>query len=137
MKKGRILHLEDDPQWVENVQKLLGSSHDLYAAASPKEAASLFMEMANENLKFDLAIIDISLILHDAHDKKGFEFIEALEESGVMEGHKIIVLTGYPEVDQNWRKAFRDFDVVDVFDKGTLIDNKAEFIKEVSEAIKN
>ena len=86
MKKGRIFHLEDDPEWIEHVVNLLGDDYDLYSASNPEEAAKLFMEMSSSEpkLKFDLAVIDISLILGDPHDKLGFKFIEALQSSGVM-----------------------------------------------------
>jgi CheY-like chemotaxis protein len=135
MSKGRIFHLEDKDDWIQRVNKLLGDEHDLYSASSLEEAALLFRELAEEGLKFDLAIIDISLIKDDPHDKQGLEFIEALEKSNVMLGHSIIVLSGYSHIDENLRTAFRDYDVVDVFDKGKFADEKSHFVKTIEETI--
>ena len=113
MKKGKILHLEDDPEWIQHIRSLLDDDYDVYPASSQEEAVRLLWDMANSGLKIDFAVIDISLVLSDAYDKQGFLFIEALEESGVLQGHSIIVLSAYSEIDGNLRAAFRDYDVVD------------------------
>ncbi len=135
MKAQRIFHLEDDPEWVEHLKILLGDTYDVYSASNPEEAAQLFVEMAGDGLKFDLAIIDISLILGDPSDKQGFQFTEALQSSGVMRGHSIIVLSGYSEVDQNLRVAFRDYDVIDVFDKGNFLEERSQFKQVIAETV--
>jgi len=44
-----------------------------------------------------------------------------------MRGHSIIVLSGYSEIDQNLRVAFREYDVVDVFDKGSFLEERSCF----------
>lgn len=137
MKKGRILHLEDHPEWIEHVREVLSTDYDLYSAGTEEEAAQLFYDLNKDGLKIDLAIIDISLVLHDAHDKQGFHFIEALENSGVMLGDNIIVLTGYAEIDENLRVAFRDYHVVDVFDKGNFVDEKNAFKQKIEEIIRD
>ena len=133
--KGRIFHLEDRADWIRRVRNLLGDEHDYYSASNLEEAAKLFKELAADGLKFDLAIIDISLIRDDPHDKQGFKFIEALETSGVMLGHSVIVLSGYSEIDDNLRVAFRDYDVVDVFDKGRYKEEKSQLKQSVEQII--
>jgi DNA-binding response OmpR family regulator len=136
MTTGRILHLEDEPEWREHVKDALGEDFELHSAKNVEEAASLFLDMANNNQKFDLAIIDISLVLNDSSDKKGFKFIDALEEYGVMEGHNIIILSGYSSVDDNQRVAFRDYSVVDVFHKDKFVEEMARFKQTVTDTIK-
>lgn len=136
MTKGRILHLEDEPEWIQHVKDLLGKDYDLESVGTQEAAAKLFMDMAAEGSKFDLAIIDISLVLHESRDKQGFAFIDRLQESGVMQGHSIIVLTGFPDVDQNLRVAFRDYDVVDVFDKGSFKEERSQLKSAVDETIR-
>lgn len=135
MKKGRIFHLEDHSEWLKHIQDLLGEEYDLYSATNEEDAAKLFWEMAAEGMKFDLAIVDISLVLGDSEDKQGFKFLRELEKSGVMYGHNIIVLTGYPDVDDNLRVAFRDYDVQDVFDKANFVEERHQFKQRIEEII--
>ena len=135
MKKGRVFHLEDRADWIRRVRSLLGDEYEYHSAKSLGEAAKLFYELAADDLKFDLAIIDISLIKDDPFDKQGLKFIEALETSGVMLGHSIIVLSGYSEIDENLRIAFRDYDVVDVFDKARYKEEKAQLKQTVEQII--
>ena len=125
MAYGRILYLEDEPDWVGHISDLLGRDYDLYCVSSQEEAALLFEEMRMDGRRLDLAIIDISLIQGDPHDKKGLKFVDALERTGVMLGHSIIVLSGNNEVDDNLRVAFRDYDVADVFDKGDFVEQQS------------
>jgi CheY-like chemotaxis protein len=133
--KGRVLHLEDLKDWIRHVRELIGDEYDLYSVTSVKDAARLLHEMAVEGLKFDLAIVDISMDDLNAHDKGGFKFAEALEQSGVLPGKSIIILSGYLDVDENWRVAFRDYDVVDVFDKATLVDQLDQFKKTIADTV--
>ncbi|MBC8553091.1 MAG: hypothetical protein H8D23_25985 [Candidatus Brocadiales bacterium] len=135
MSKGRIFHLEDKADWIQRVQNLLGKGFDYYSASSLTDAAQLFKDLADDGLKFDIAIIDVSLITDDPHDKQGFKFIEALEASGVMLGHSIIVLSGYSDVDENLRVAFRDYAVIDVFDKGKFKDEKGKLKQKIEQTI--
>ena len=135
MEKGRIFYLEDEKEWIERVRELLADEYDFYAASSLKEAVQLFNEMAADDLKIDLALIDVSLIKDDAHDKKGLKFVEALEKSGIMLGHSIIILSAYTQTDENWRVAFRDYQVVDVYDKGNYADERLELKQTIKETI--
>jgi CheY-like chemotaxis protein len=137
MKKGRIFHLEDDPEWVEHIQDLLGNEYEIYSASNLEQAAELFVNQAAEGHKFDLAIIDISLIMGKGSDKKGFKFIEALEKNDVLQGFTIIVLSGFTQWGEtpNWRIAFRDYNVVDVYDKGDFKEEKEMFKQRVNEII--
>jgi response regulator RpfG family c-di-GMP phosphodiesterase len=135
VKKGRVFYLEDDPDWLEIVQRLLAGDYDLYSASSQEEAATLFWEMASDRLEVDVAVIDVSLVYGDAHDKQGFKFIDALNNSGVMRGDTIIVLSGYSDIDENLRVAFRDYHVDDVFDKGTLVEHQEEFKERIDKII--
>jgi len=77
VKKARIFHLEDDPEWVDHVSYMLGDDYDVYTASNLEEAAKLFVEMGSSEpkLKFDLAVIDISLILGVPHDKRNVSSI--------------------------------------------------------------
>lgn len=132
--KGRILHLEDDQEWLENIRSLL-KGYDLYQATSVQDAARILFDLAASSLKCDLVIVDISLVFADAHDKGGFRFIDALENAGVLPGQAIIMLSAYPEVDDNMRTAFRKYKVHDVFDKGNFVEEKDDFLERIAEVI--
>lgn len=136
MKKGRILHLEDNKDWIESIQVLIGKEYDLYSVTSKEEAAKLISELKQDGLVFDMAVVDISLVRSNIYDKKGFEFVENLEKNGLMLGHSIIILSGNLDVDENWRIAFRNYDVVDVFDKGKFVAQKHELKKTIDNTIK-
>jgi ActR/RegA family two-component response regulator len=135
MKRGRILHLEDDVEWIQHIQSLLDDHYDVYPVSTPEEASRLLLGLANKGLKIDFAIIDISLTFADPHEKSGFLLIKALEETSVLQGHRIIVLSGYSYIDDNLRVAFRDYDVVDVFDKGNFIEERDRFRQLIAETI--
>lgn len=126
MYRAMILHLEDEPVWTDIVRDLLGDKYDVYSASSVGQAAELFNEFAAQGLHFDLAVVDISMVDSDRTDTQGFTFIDALESSGVLSGGNIIVLTGLADIQDNERKAFRDFRVVDVFKKQTIGEDAAE-----------
>jgi CheY-like chemotaxis protein len=127
--KANILHLEDDPEWIEHVRRFLGNKYNYFFAMSMEEAAKLFWEMATDGLEFDLVIVDLSLVLGDAHDIQGLEFVGMLRKHNAMLGHQIIILSGYVDIDPYWRIAFRDYDVADVFDKSDFVDERERLMQ--------
>ena len=133
MKKGGILHLEDDPDWIFHVQKLLGNAYDVRSARNQEEAAHAVIDLGNS---LNLAIIDISMKLLNAYDKQGFQFLENLKSSTLQENLKVIVLSGFSNVDRNLDRAlnFGMYDVVGVFDKGDFLEKRRE-IKQLIDGV--
>lgn len=135
MRRGRILHLEDEPEWRDHVRRVLGREHDVYSASSLGQAVMLFQKAHDDGLEFDVAIIDLSLAPYDFSDHQGFRFIGALEEQGILPGDNIIVLTAYSNVDENMKRAFRDYKVRDVFDKIRFVEQRLDLQRLVDEIV--
>ena len=136
MKKGRILYLEDNPQWVEHIKNLL-EEYEVCAVDTFLDAAASF---SSED-KFDLAIIDIDIKIKDTyierenryyedetHRRGGFMFIRQLlaSKGGYLKEGNIIILSGRVQTDDNWQILTEEFDVASVFDKGNFIEQRHE-----------
>ena len=124
--KARILLLEDDIDYVDTLVGYL-DEYEVYTAATLREARKLLDQQT-----FHLAIVDISLVLGDSRDEKGFCLIEELRTTEILRDMSIIIVTGYPS-EERMRKAFKDYRVHDFIDKMTL--EPKEFKREVAEAI--
>jgi CheY-like chemotaxis protein len=111
-KRGQILHLEDNPQWIREVQLALGEDYMVQAAKSLRKAVRLFRDT-----EFDLVIVDIDLISGVGRDEEGFRLIEALQGAGILPGNRVIVLSAFAHLEQRTRRAFRDYGVWDVIPK--------------------
>lgn len=143
--KGKILHLEDDPEWIEHVRLLLGDKYDLHSVTDLEAAARRVIEVYKSGEHFDLAICDINLQVREVFNytglpnRHGLEFLDMfrrfLADRGADEDIDVIVLSGYLELDQNMRMAFRDYRVLDVFDKGNFADEAAAFTALVDKTV--
>ena len=123
--KPRILYLEDDERWIDAVQGYLEDLYEIISTASPLEAFDMVeVDSPHDSSRFDLLIVDISLVLADPSDEQGMTFIKNLrniektnQEAGEPIGQtKIIILTGYPWTER-YRRAFHDYHVSDFIDK--------------------
>lgn len=126
-KKAQILLLEDDEDYVDTIKGYLEDDYEVFPAASLKEAQRLLGAKT-----FHLATIDISLVLADSRDEKGFRLIEEIRTTEILRDMSVIVVTAYPS-EERMRKAFRDYRVHDFIEKMTL--DPQEFKKEVADAI--
>lgn len=125
----QILHLENDPQWIREVQLALGEEYVIQAAKSVREAVTLFRDT-----NFDLVIVDIDLISGIGKDEEGFRLIDGLQEAGILPGNRVIVLSAFAHLEQRTRRAFRDYGVYDVIPKDKF--NAEELRQEVDEVIR-
>jgi CheY-like chemotaxis protein len=112
-RRIKILHLEDDPEWVEIVRSAL-KGYTLYSAHNLKEAAKIATRK-----KFDVAVLDISLIPGDSQDDKGERFLKALEGIPLLPGKRIIILSAYllGSNQERTRKYFKYYKVLDAIPK--------------------
>jgi CheY-like chemotaxis protein len=112
-RRKKIFHLEDDPEWSEIVRNAL-KGYTVYSAHNLKDAA----KMADRK-KFDLAILDISLIPGDSQDDKGERFLKALEGIPILPGKRIIILSAYllGSNQERTRKYFKYYSVLDAIPK--------------------
>jgi CheY-like chemotaxis protein len=127
-RRKKILHLEDDPEWVEIVRNAL-KNYELFSARDLKEASKIASRK-----KFDLAILDISLIPGDSQDDKGERFLKALEGIPLLPGKRIIILSAYllGSNQERTRKYFKYYKVLDAIPKQKF-DSK-EFKEIIDEA---
>ena len=128
-KRGQILHLEDNPQWIREVQLALGKDYEIQAATSLREAVPLFRDT-----DFDLVIVDIDLITGVGEDEEGFRLIEGLQEAGILPGNRVIVLSAFTDMEQRTRRAFRDYGVWDVIPKDKF--DADELRREIDTAVR-
>ena len=147
MKKGNILHLEDEERWIEHVSNLLGKEYEIYSASTFMGAAEHFANLSAVGTQFDLAIIDIDIVKEGYRDERenmyieesdyqrgGFDFIQGIQSRGMMEGEQIIILSGHVQDGDNQLNASRKYNVAGTFDKGYFVDDKQE-IKELVDRI--
>lgn len=112
-RRKKVLHLEDDPEWVEIVRNSL-KEYTVYSAHNLKEAAKIATHK-----KFDLAVLDISLIPGDSQDNKGERFLKALEGIPLLPGKRIIILSAYllGSNQERTRNYFKYYKVLDAIPK--------------------
>jgi ActR/RegA family two-component response regulator len=123
--KGRILILEDDPEWGVILQDLLGRRGFVvrYASSYAEALRALRAEL------FHVAIIDLRLT-EDPQDQSGMDLLRHIAQSD-LDVPNCIVLTAYGTV-ETARDAFRDYKVWDFFSKFRL--SPDELVTVVEEA---
>jgi DNA-binding NarL/FixJ family response regulator len=130
--EGKILYLEDDPLWIQEIKNMLDKKYDFISVSTLRDAAQVITNIARKGEFIDLAIVDISLIRNNGDNQDGFVLIDALERSGLLPEFKIIVLTGY---EGNIRSSLSEFDVIDVFIKANWAKEKESFLNLVNNTI--
>lgn len=125
----RVLIIEDDIEWVGILKPLLDN------VGFHCEVANNYIDAIKKIGAFSplALILDLNLGNTDFNQNEwdGWQLAEAAKERNISS----IVLTGYHQ-DYIFGRAFREFDVVDVFDKKNFYNRKAVFIQRVHEAIK-
>jgi len=128
-KRAQILHLEDNPQWIREVQLALGEDYEVHAVTSLREAAEAFRDTG-----FDLVIVDIDLVSGVGKDEEGFRLIDGLQQAEILPGNRVIVLSAFAHLEERTRRAFRDYGVWDVIPKDKY--NAEELKQQVADAIR-
>ena len=122
-----ILVLEDSEDWVDKLTTYL-DGYKVTAARTLGAAAGLLQGAES----FDLAIVDISLVLGNPDDENGFRFVSGVRETKPLRDLKIIIVTAYRS-SERIRQAFRHYEVFDFLDKGSL--TRQSFRTVVAEAL--
>jgi len=110
MAEIRILHLEDDPDWIFFVQERLKDDHRyrLTAVSGVNEAHALL-----ETTFFHILIIDVILNPALPDDESGMDFVRKIMQT-YAQVTEIIFLSNYAKY---MRDAFREFRAADYIDK--------------------
>ena len=112
MADARILILEDDPIWQQNVAEALQPiAAAIHAAATLAEAETLL-----QTCYVNVAVVDWSLVMGDAQDDQGAQFMQAIRNAHLTDTVRLVVLSAYPSTDR-LRAGFREFNVVDFLEK--------------------
>ena len=122
----KILIVEDDPDWQNELQKMLSST------GYKSKISSNYGEAVDALDKERPSILMLDLKLKEGEsdeDLQGWKIAEIALEKDV----PIIVVTGHPSVSRA-RRAFREYKVVDFLDKERL--TKTELVIRVLEGIK-
>ena len=106
MADAHVLILEDDPLWQQNVIETLQP-----IAATLAQAETLL-----QTCYFNVAVVDWSLVLGDARDDQGAQFMQMLRSHDLTDTVRLVVLSAYPSTER-LRAGFREFHVVDFLEK--------------------
>jgi CheY-like chemotaxis protein len=112
MADAHVLVLEDDPMWQRDVSEVLQPiAASIHTAGALVEAESLL-----QTCYFNVAIVDWSLVLGNARDDQGAQFMQMLRTYDLTDTVRLIVLSAYPS-NERMRASFREFKVVDFLEK--------------------
>jgi ActR/RegA family two-component response regulator len=107
-----VLIVDDDSDWRMRIRELIGNEFSMDEADSFKEAMLHIQERF-----YYCAVVDKSLVPHDANDEGGMRVLEALAKLG--EGTKGLMLTAYGNV-ASTRVALKDWKATDYLEKEAL-----------------
>ena len=112
MADAHVLILEDDPLWQQNViETLQPIAAAMHTAATLAQAETLL-----QTCYFNVAVVDWSLVLGDARDDQGAQFMQMLRSHDLTDTVRLVVLSAYPSTER-LRAGFREFHVVDFLEK--------------------
>lgn len=120
-RTGRILLVDDDQRWLEELSETLKlAGYAIETASSIAEANVLL-----ENGLFHLVILDIRMQDNDNSNKDGISLLHSIARSPAGRAIKVVMLSAYA-TRQDVRNAFKE-NVIDVLDKNDF-DNE-EFVQ--------
>jgi CheY-like chemotaxis protein len=128
MSRNTILVVEDDPDWREILQSTVEENGFVCGVVSDYPSATSVLPL----LKPSALVLDLNLAGsgHKERDWKGWDLAAESLEQGVSS----IIVTGYAGATVSSR-AFREFSVIDLFDKADWPEYRELFVRRLSEAV--
>src|SRR5689334_12389950 len=123
-RQGRVLIVDDLPQWREELVETLLTG-GMYAEAVSTVAHAL--EKLDESL-YHLLVVDIRMEEGDFKNTDGMYLLSELEKRGLSKAIKVIVLSAHGTL-QQIRQAFREHHVTDFLSKDQF--NNQDFLQTV------
>lgn len=126
--KDLVLIVEDDPLWQDKLKLLLKEEGFVSETASNYLSAIRYLQ----SLKPGALVLDMQLGQEDYRedDWEGWSLAQKAREQGIAS----IIVTGHARASISSR-AFREFGVVDFFDKIEFVDHNRAFVQRVVEAL--
>jgi CheY-like chemotaxis protein len=124
VRQGRILIVDDDPKWCEQLVETLQKNGFLAEAVSTVSEALHRMHQA----LFHVLVLDIRMDKNDESNKEGITLLRELDQQDLSEPIKVIMLSAYGTIDR-MRTAFREYEVADFllkdkkFTEGVLLES--------------
>jgi CheY-like chemotaxis protein len=125
-RRGRILVIDDDANWREEVTEILQrEGYHVDTAATYEEA----LERVND-VNYHVLVVDIRMKETDQTNEDGIKLLKELRERGSNEATQAIMLSAYGTRERT-RRAFREYQVADFLYKEEF--NKQLFLDSVRE----
>lgn len=126
-ERGRILIVEDMPDWADTLRDILKrEGYDVETAAGYREALEALKRAQMQ--PYSLIIVDLRLSPIDEENRDGMNILGNAFDQGV----PTIVVTGY-STEELTHKAFREYGTFDFFDKHQF--NTDKFRESVRQAV--
>lgn len=114
-KLGRVLVVDDLEEWRKQIVKILEKAgYETGSAGTYDEA----LERLQAEI-YHVVVLDIRLVDKDENNVEGIELLRELEQRGLGQSFKIIILSAHGTLDQ-MREAFKEFGVVDFLGKDSF-----------------
>jgi CheY-like chemotaxis protein len=111
-RQGRVLVVDDEQDWCDEiVEALKGGGFDADSAVTVERA----FELLNEKF-FHVLVLDIRMDENNPEDSSGIDILKELDERGLIEAIRIIMLSAYDTKEQV-RTAFKTYKVTDFLSK--------------------
>ena len=123
MSNEEVLVIEDEPQWQRELERTLRAGGYLVRIASTYSEAIVALKEGTAKV----AVVDMSLIPGDAHDRQGQEIAEVARVP-------VVYVSGYLKEDE--LEKLKDEDIIDwYFRKKTFSKRKEKFMEAVADAL--
>src|SRR5579859_1555137 len=107
-RQGRILIMDDEETWLDELAETLQHSDFLVDAAPTLEQALAFLE---KNF-YHLLVLDLRMDATDQANEDGIKLLEELAKRGLTDATKVIMLSSFGTKEQT-RTVFKDYKITD------------------------
>lgn len=127
---GNILVVDDNPDWRNKLKAILEEDgFYVWTAEGRQEAVGVLLEQP-----LHVAVIDLKLNAADLSKDEGFTLLEEVQRLGLNDMIYSIMLTGYATT-EGTRRAFKQYGVIDFFEKSKFKAQRERFQQAVREAM--
>ncbi|HLZ56259.1 MAG TPA: response regulator [Ktedonosporobacter sp.] len=129
-RQGRILIMDDEETWLDELAETLQHSDFLVDAAPTLEQALAFLE---KNF-YHLLVLDLRMDATDQANEDGIKLLEELAKRGLTDATKVIMLSSFGTKEQT-RTVFKDYKITDFLFKDQF--NNRTFVEDIRRIFSN